>query len=40
MVVSVAEGEVIERVVLLTDRVLSVGAGGAVVPGEGDHGPA
>ena len=40
MVVSIAEGEVIERVVLLADRVLDVGAGGAVVPGEGDHGPA
>ena len=40
MVVSVAEGEVIERIVLITDRVLRVGAGGAVVPGECDHGPA
>ena len=40
MVVSVAEGEVIEGVILLTHRVLGVSAGGAVVPGEGDHGPA
>ena len=40
MVVSVAEGEVIESVILLADCVLGVSAGGAVVPGEGHHGPA
>ena len=36
----VAEGEVIEGVILLTHRVLGVRAGGAVVPGEGHQGPA
>ena len=40
MIISVSEGEVIEGGILRTDGVDVVGAGGAVVPGEGHHGPA
>ena len=40
MIVGVLEGEVVEGGVLGADGVGVVGAGGAVVPGEGDHGPA
>ena len=40
MVVSVVKGEVVEGGVLGTHGVGGVRAGGAVVPGEGHHGPA
>ena len=40
MIVSVLESEVIEGGVLRADGVEVVSAGGAVVPGKGDHGPA